>query len=71
MWSGGVECSQIPAYLLCARLADVKLSTNRTDRGNPVLRELLGEHLCGLFLQRVGIVLASGHAASRHLRTPG
>jgi hypothetical protein len=48
----------------------VELSTDRPDRGNPVRRELLGEHLSGLFLQRVGVVRASGRAASRRLRTP-
>jgi len=63
--SGGVERGEVLAYPLCARLADVELSADRTDRGNLIRRELLGEHLDGLFLQGVGIVPASGHAVAR------
>ena len=65
MCSGDVECGEVLAYPLCARLADVELSMDRTDRGNLVRRELLGEHLDGLFLQGVGIFTASGHAVAR------
>jgi hypothetical protein len=35
---------------LCTRLADVELSADRADRGNPVRCKLLGEHLGRLFL---------------------
>jgi hypothetical protein len=51
MCSGDVEFDEVPTYPLCARLADVELSTDLADRGNPFRRELPGEHLDGLFLQ--------------------
>jgi hypothetical protein len=40
---------QVVAQTLCSRLADMKLSADGTDGGNPVRRKLLGEHL-GRFL---------------------
>jgi hypothetical protein len=44
----------------CARLADADLRADRTDRGNPVRREMLGDHLSRPFLQGVAIVPIPG-----------
>jgi hypothetical protein len=48
----------------------VKLSTDSTDRGNPVRRKLLGEQFGRLFLQRVCSCLSLGllSAYARELR---
>jgi hypothetical protein len=54
---------------LCPELADVELSTDRTHRGNPVRRELLGEQLRHPFLQRVRVVPGLWHTVGGNLRT--
>lgn len=46
----------------------MELNTNRTDRGNPVCRELFGEYLGGRFLQWVRIMLTARRGI-RYLRT--
>jgi hypothetical protein len=50
---------------LCPGLADVQLSADRAHRGNPVRRELRGEQLGRLLLQRVRVASGPGRARRR------
>jgi hypothetical protein len=50
-------------------LANVELSTDGTDRGNPIYRKLLSEYLGRLHLQRVRIPSSLGHIVRQYLRT--
>jgi hypothetical protein len=67
-WPPG-PCSKVIAQALCAWLADMELSTDGTDRGNPVSRKLFSEHLGGLFLQLVRTMPTAGRGVLQYLRT--
>jgi hypothetical protein len=44
------RCGKVVPQSLCSPLADVELSADRTNRGNPIRRELGGEQFGRLFL---------------------
>ena len=48
-----LTCGETVSQPLCSGLADVELSADRTNLGNPVRRKLLGEHLSRLLLQGI------------------
>jgi hypothetical protein len=68
MRTGG--CSQVLSQTLGSWLADVELSADRTDRRNPVCRELFGEQYSCLFPQWIRLRLAPGSTSRLYLRAP-